>query len=473
MTIDRRDPRVLAGLLVLLGAGCSSQPDAPSSADAGSSPGPGCNPRRVAQAHTSGGVLVSPQPADAPVSCAASTGQASNDPSMVVLPDGGDWLVAPVGSTALLRSSDQGATWDAPLNPPGAPTSAPNHPWLWQDAQSHRLFYNLFFGISGTGACADGTGALLWTSDDEGQTWQSEPVGCGSQDYGQILTGPAATAADKASLVANGYPNVVYYCATGPTLIFGPDRFCFRSVDGGKTFVRTQGNPGPAPANTSRFPHNGAVAADGTFYVAHTSPTGVAVAISKDDGDSWTDAVVPGTTFDDFVLPLTNSETYLSASVAVDAAGNVYVVWVDSKSLLPNLAVSKDAAQTWSTPVMFGAPGLFVASYPNIVAKEAGHIAVAYYGSLQKNGNGGDGYTASDGRPYNAYLMVSTDALSSTPVFWTASVNDPASPVIKGMSYEAGEYLGNPAFSGDSVSAAFADHGNGLAARLGPAPAGP
>jgi hypothetical protein len=472
MTIDQRDTGILAALLIALGAGCGSQ----SSAGAGPSAnalGPGCDPRSVAQAHTGGGILVSPQPANAPVSCASSTGQASIDPSLVVLPDGGGVLTAPAGSTALLRSPDQGVTWGTPLNPPGAPTSAPNHPWLWQDAQSHRLFYNMFFGISGTGACADGTGALLWTSDDEGLTWHSEPVGCGSQDYGQILTGPAATAGDKASLVANGYPNVVYYCATGPTVILGPDRFCFRSVDGGKTFARTQGNPGSDPSGAYRFPHNGAIAADGTLYIVHTSPQGVAVAISKDDGDSWTDATVPGTTFGDFGLPFTNSETYLSASVALDAAGNLYVVWVDSASLLPYLAISTDAAKTWSTPVVFGAPGVVVTSYPNIVAKEAGHIAVAYYGSLQKTGSGGDGYTTSDGRPYNAYLMVSNDAASSAPVFWTATVNDPASPVIMGMNYQAGEYLGNPAFSGDSVWAAFSDHGKGLTARLGPLPASP
>jgi hypothetical protein len=41
------------------------------------------------------------------------------------------------------------------------------------------------------------------------------------------------------------------------------------------------------------------------------------------------------------------------------------------------------------------------------------------------------------------------------------------------MSYKAGEYLGNPAFSGDSVWAVFSDRGKGLTARLGPAPAGP
>ncbi len=176
---------------------------------------------------------------------------------------------------------------------------------------------------------------MLWTSDDQGHTWQSEPVGCGSQDYGQILTGPAATAGDKALLVANAYPNVVYYCATGPMIILGPDRFCFRSVDGGKTFVRTLGNPGSAPSNPTRVPHNGAVAADGTVHIAHTSPQGVAVAISKDDGDSRNDAIVPGTTFGDLVLAFTSSETYLSASVAVDSAGNLFVVWVDSTSLLP------------------------------------------------------------------------------------------------------------------------------------------
>ncbi len=79
----------------------------------------------------------------------------------------------------------------------------------------------------------------------------------------------------------------------------------------------------------------------------------------------------------------------------------------------------------------------------------------------------------SDGRPYNAYLMVSNEGLSSRPVFWTATANDPTTPVIMGMSYQAGEYLGNPAFSGDSVWVVFSDRGNGLAVNLGPAPAAP
>jgi hypothetical protein len=39
------------------------------------------------------------------------------------------------------------------------------------------------------------------------------------------------------------------------------------------------------------------------------------------------------------------------------------------------------------------------------------------------------------------------------------------------MSFVAGEYIGNPTFSGDSVWAAFSAGGKGLAASLGPAPA--
>ena len=35
-----------------------------------------------------------------------------------------------------------------------------------------------------------------------------------------------------------GYPNLVYFTATGPTLIVGPNQLTYKSTDGGRTFVR-------------------------------------------------------------------------------------------------------------------------------------------------------------------------------------------------------------------------------------------
>ena len=413
--------------------------------------------------------MITPQPANAPTSCVSSTTFTSVDSSMV-LTDAGAFLIAPVQGFGIAQSSDNGVTWKGPIGPPSVPAGPLLHPWLWRDPQSNRVFYNVFScssGVSkscspGSGSCPDGSGAALWISDDDGQTWEPHSVGCGSHDFGQIMTGPAATAVDKQSLVMNQYPNVVYYCATGPKAISGPNRLCYRSLDGGKSFTRTVSDP----ADNLRYPHDGIVGADGTLYVTHTSPGGLAVAISKDDGDSWKDSIVPGSNFADFTAAYHNDETFLSSSVALDDTGVLYVVWVGSGDLLPYLSVSKDEGGTWSTPLMIGAPGIRVASYPNLVAKEAGHVGVAYYASTQAKGSG-DGYLAGDGRPYGAYLMVSTSMLSDTPIMWTTSVNDPAGPVIGSMSYLAGEYIGTPLFAPDgSFWAAFADQGHAMVAHL-------
>jgi hypothetical protein len=227
------------------GGACSSESSG-SNADAASPAaslseveGPGCSPRTPALAHAGGAALAN-RPGDGPIACASAIAQTTDDPSIVVATSG-DLIFAPAGSTGVVRSHDGGKSWGAPLLPPSAPTTALAHPWLWRDGASHRIYYNLFFGIGGTGACSDGSGAELWTSDDDGVTWSAPaPVGCGSKDFGQIMTGPAATAADKAGLAKSGYPSALYYCATGPTLIVGPDRFCFRSLDGGRTFTRTK-----------------------------------------------------------------------------------------------------------------------------------------------------------------------------------------------------------------------------------------
>jgi hypothetical protein len=203
--------------------------------------------------------------------------------------------------------------------------------------------------------------------------------------------------------------------------------------------------------------------------MAHGSSTGLAIAVSQDEGDTWKDTFVTGSTFTGTEQA---EETWLSSNVTTDSAGTLYAVWVDDTMLLPFVAASKDHGVTWSTPVMFGAPGVQVAVYPNVSVRAPGAIAIAYYGSSQaKAGTTGNGYTTSDGRPYDAYLAVTTDLFADNPVFWTAMVNAPATPVVKGISFQFSEYLGYPVFNADgSVWASFVAGGKGLAAKLGPAP---
>lgn len=448
-----------AALLAVCSAACgssSASPATPPPPLPPSQPLVGCVASRPALALHAGAKAITPAPANAPIPCSAPTGLDSFDTTMVRTPTG-KLLFGPANAPGVARSSDNGATWSA-LAPPAPPGGTLYHPWLWLDPLSHRVFYNLF---GDSGSCGDGTGAVLWFTDDEGTTWQHQPVGCGSMDWGKTITGPAATPARKAALASSGYPSVVYYSATGPMLFYGPDHMVFRSLDGGKTFTRTASDPD----DTVGYPTAGAVAPDGTVYVPRGSPNGLSLAVSKDEGDTWKDVVVKGSTF---AGNFSHEANWLSMNVTTDSAGNVYAVWTDNRDLLPYLAVSRDGGSTWSAPAMIGAPDVKVSAFPNVTVKTPGYVAIEYYGSSQAMGApGSDGYTYSDGRPYDAYLVVTTNLFADAPLFWSATFNDPASPVFTGRSASTGEYAGYPVFGEDgTIWAAFMSAGQGLAARL-------
>src|SRR5262249_51764855 len=65
-------------------------------------------------------------------------------------------------------------------------------------------------------------------------------------------------------------------------------------------------------------------------------------------------------------------------SIAVDAAHNVYAAWSDNSAGTVDVyvAISRDLGKTWSAPIRVN-QGQTVATYPTIVAGDAGRIAVA------------------------------------------------------------------------------------------------
>jgi len=416
-----------------------------------------CAVDRPAVAQGGSGQALSPQPSGAPVPCAGTTGYAAVDPTLVITTSTHKIVFGPAKIPGLTISADDGDSWSAPLTLPDAPTGTLLHPWLWLDTASKRLFYNVFSITHGT--CTDGSGATLWFSDDEGTSWTAQSVGCGSDDWGKVITGPPATDASRSALQQSGYPDMVYYCATGPTPIIGPDHICYRSTDGGHTFTQTASDP--VSASGDGYPTAGVVGPDGTVYVPKGSPSGLAIAVSKDEGDTWNDVVVTGSMFVG-----TSSKNWLSMNVTVDPQGNLYAVWSDDSDLLPYIAMSMDQGMTWTTPLGIGAPGVKTSAYPAITVSSSGAVAVSYYGSLQARTTT-DGYYQSDKLPYSAYLAYSANAFASSPVVWSATFNDPAEPVFTGLSYEVSEYLGYPTFAADgSIWAAYLAGGDGLAARL-------
>ena len=138
-----------------------------------------------------------------------------------------------------------------------------------------------------------------------------------------------------------------------------------------------------------------------------TCPSGVntqtEVAVSTDGGQ----------TFNDYVVAQgTNGETQVwPTSIAVDAAGTVYLVWSDNHH--GYLSTSTDAGQTWTAPRRLDAAPVQTVAYPTAASGPAGEVEVAYYGSTTSGdandqaamGKPGDPAAA----PWRLYWARSTD----------------------------------------------------------------
>jgi hypothetical protein len=370
----------------------------------------------------------------APYPCFSLTGFGTSESSIGIARDGTIYL-APAYTKAgngVARSTDNGATWQALI--PSADAGVAHgrvQPFFYLDPTTDRMF----FATSNATAGFD----LSWS--DDGATWAYELISTDARDWIKIFAGPPVTSAPS------GYPNAIYSSAPSPIstpsggLEPGPDhQTVYKSLDGGKTWQSVGGtaltlNPSnevsanlasatTCPSTEWVIFGDGLVAADGTVYIGYRLCTELAVAISKDEGATWTSVVVPGTvlpTFASILSPLSTQNLLASEPIAVDASGNVYAVWNDANGLL-HMAVSTDRGSTWSSG---GASGALVVSAPGvtktvlsaIAVKAPGTVAIAYFGST-------------DGKKFDGYLAESSNALDAAPVFWSTTVNDPSEPLF-------------------------------------------
>lgn len=100
------------------------------------------------------------------------------------------------------------------------------------------------------------------------------------------------------------------------------------------------------------------------------------------------------------------------------------MTWWDTRDRLPYLSISRDHGRTWSTPLLVAPPGVFEVNFPTITAGDAGRIAIHFPGSTSAE--------RTSTRPWNTYLMVSTNALDPEALFTWTTANDPADPVRRG-----------------------------------------
>jgi hypothetical protein len=314
-------------------------------------------------------------------------------------------IILPV--THIRASFDGGLTWvdrtnRVPLHgEPNPPTNA--DPYVYVDQDTGRLF-----NPEAAGACL-----YINISDNEGQTWITNPIACGALnvDHQSFGHGPFPPALEPLKTI---YPNVLYYCSNQVAF-----SMCHRSIDGGLAWTGT-GTPAFHGYDTAAGGLCGGLAghldtdSKGRLFLPKGHCGGPWLAVSEDGGGTWRRTRVS---------PLSAASTHIA--VATDAADNVYMLWWDSQYRLPWLAVSKDHGATFGPAMMVAPPGVMEVNFPELEAGDAGKVAITFPGGTQPSSAGAR-------RPWNQYTIVTTNALDENPLFVSTTANPPTDPVHRG-----------------------------------------
>ncbi|MDP8956819.1 MAG: glycoside hydrolase, partial [Actinomycetota bacterium] len=189
--------------------------------------------------------------------------------------DAREW---PAFSTDVIRSTNDGRSWKAvgPRLGPESRHPITEDPYLYVDEKTGRVFTVDFLL-----PCS-----AISYSDDKGKSWTSTLSACDLVDHQTLFAGPPVTSPTI------GYPNIVYYCSAGAGLArWSMESSCLKSLDGGKTFVRT-GEPafitdprdGIPGQECSGVHGHGFADDDGTVYIPKGHCGKPWLAISRDEG---------------------------------------------------------------------------------------------------------------------------------------------------------------------------------------------
>ncbi|MFY9588901.1 MAG: hypothetical protein WAT66_15770 [Actinomycetota bacterium] len=329
-------------------------------------------------------------------------------PSIWAARDGVTYVAGPWGLTTLgtvvWRSLDGGRTFRSASPPLAAGVADPRmRPCpaslgggdadIVTDRTGRAYFLDLYLA-----------GVTVGVSTDRGATWRCNTVAATSPEDDRPWLAPAPLADGEG-------PNIDAYLVyrdfgtTGLIPVVGEiakpvSLHLDVTRDGGATWTQR-----------TTFARNGVgytgplfTAPDGTLYQVYQNRASVMIARSTDKGRTMRLIRVA----DRYASP---ANQWLGGDV--DAAGNVYVAWVDQGTWDVMLSRSRDHGVTWSKPLRINHPASETAAMPWVAAGRAGDVAVAWYGS---DGTFAPGTAPTTARWY-PWVARSVNATSASPSF--------------------------------------------------------
>jgi len=148
----------------------------------------------------------------------------------------------------------------------------------------------------------------------------------------------------------------------------------------------------------------------GPTFVPSTDPfdcqfarASISIAVSSDGGQSFT------------VHRVTDSTTHQLQiwpdELAIDAAGQIYLVWGDNRHVY--LDTSTDGGATWSAPRTVDRPPALSTAIPQVAAGASGHVDIAWYGAQRAGAANDQSVMGAPGAPgaatWRVYFAKSTD----------------------------------------------------------------
>jgi hypothetical protein len=256
--------------------------------------------------------------------------------------------------------------------------------------------------------------SLMAYTDDDGATWRpSQGSGINSGvDHQTIGGGPYAPGLLQ---TLGTYPSILYYCSQDVAMAQ-----CASSLDGGRTF----GVAVPIYNITECGGIHGhiKVAPDGTAYVPNRScGNGQGVAVSRDNGLTWTVKTVPGSTASSW-----------DPSVGIASDGTVYFGWLNGDGH-PYVAVSHDNGDTWTNIQDVGKTfGIQNIAFPAVVAGDPDRAAFAFLGTTATGDVGG--VDPSFPAVWHLYVAHTYDGGAT----WVTADATPNDPVQRGAICDQG-----------------------------------